>query len=87
MDRYDKALPSEETNMPLEKEQVLAKARSHFEFFAEARDEQTLFRLFNGAVGYCQAVWKTGLISEEELTQLLTEAEQLRANWYSAREN
>lgn len=68
--------------MPIVKAAALAKAKSHFDFFSEARDELSLNKLYSGAFGYCQALWKIGLITEEELARLKVEAENAKAEWY-----
>lgn len=53
--------------MPIMKADALVKAKNHLIFFSEARNETALLKLYNGAFGYCQSLWKIGLITEEEL--------------------
>jgi len=69
-----------ELTMPIIKADALAKAHQHFEFFGEARDETALKKLFNGATGYCQSLWRSGVINEDELRPLLVEAEVARTD-------
>jgi len=71
--------------MPIIKSAALAKARSNFDLFAEAVDERDLETLFRGAIGYCRALQRNGVISEDELAQLLDEADQVRDRWFGPR--
>jgi hypothetical protein len=67
--------------MPIIKSAALAKARSNFDVFAEAKDGRDLETLFKGAIGYCRALQRNGVISEDELARLLNEADQARDSW------
>lgn len=49
--------------MPIMKDDVLVKAKNHLIFFSEARNETALLKLYNGAFGYGQSLWKIGLIT------------------------
>jgi hypothetical protein len=64
--------------MPIMKDDVLVKAKNHLIFFSEARNETALLKLYNGAFGHGQSLWKIGLITEEELLYLKGEAESAR---------
>ncbi|MFJ5282825.1 hypothetical protein ACIP66_03065 [Pseudomonas sp. NPDC088429] len=71
--------------MPLIKAVAVAKARSHFHIFADARKENAFKKLYHGALGYCRSLRQVGLIDEAELQQLLMEAQDFHTEWYRQR--
>ncbi|VEF10841.1 Uncharacterised protein [Pseudomonas fluorescens] len=68
--------------MALDKTAAWEKAKSHLKFLTEAKDEQALTQLFNGAVGYCYALRETGLFDEAEIEFLIYQTFDARADWY-----